>query len=61
MSSMDAAIAELRASDSPNIAAIARKHNVGRSALSRRFHGKSVSKQQKSELDRVSAQQPPGI
>lgn len=41
---MDAALAELRSSDSPNISQTARVHNVDRSSLSRRFHLKTTSK-----------------
>lgn len=41
---MDAALAELRSSDSPNISRTAKTHRVDRSSLSRRFNLKTTSK-----------------
>jgi hypothetical protein len=39
MDSIEAAIADLRLQDRPNISATARKHKVDRSKLSRRWNG----------------------
>jgi hypothetical protein len=43
---IDLALAELDNSDAPNIAAIAAKHNLDRSTLSRRFRGVTHSRRQ---------------
>ena len=50
---MDAAIADLRASPSMNIATAARKHKVSRGALSRRSHGKATTMKQCVEARRA--------
>jgi len=50
---MDAALAELRVSNAPNIAAAARRHGVDRSSLSRRFRKKTTSRADKVESDRL--------
>ncbi|KAF2807615.1 uncharacterized protein BDZ99DRAFT_464546 [Mytilinidion resinicola] len=44
MEQMEAAIAELRISEGKNIAKVAREHGINRSTLSRRYHGKTVSR-----------------
>jgi transposase-like protein len=46
IASMDAALAELESGDNRSISEAARKHGVGRSALSRRFNHKATSKAQ---------------
>ena len=50
---MSAALDELRSQSPPALAVVARKYNITRSVLSKRFHGKAVSKELKTENDRA--------
>jgi len=50
---MDAALAELRAGTVLSISEVARKHNVGRSSLSRQFNAKTTNKDQGDESRRL--------
>ena len=50
MQAIESALAELRLSEKPNIAETAKKFNVNRSTLSRRFNGKTVSIEQSVEV-----------
>ena len=50
---MDAALADLKSSDSLSISEAARKHEVGRSALSRRFNRKATSAAQYHDSTRL--------
>ena len=45
MDKIEAALADLRLQEKPNITAIADKHDVNRSTLSRRFRGVTQSKE----------------
>lgn len=53
MDTIDDAIAELRASTSPNIAAVARRYGLNQSMLSQRFNSKCCSRRVKAEVQRV--------
>ena len=50
---MTAALDELRSPSAPPLAIVARKYGITRSVLSKRFHGKAVSKELKTENDRA--------
>ena len=41
---MDKALAELREQDLPNFSAVAEKHDLVRSTLTRRFYGQTTSR-----------------
>src|SRR6195952_4613682 len=53
MDPMNAALDELRSQSAPPLAIVARKYGITRSVLSKRFHGKAVSKELKTENDRA--------
>ena len=57
MDPMEAALADLRAAEHPNIVATARKHKVERSTLSKRFNEKTLSKDHWSDLNRLLTKQ----
>lgn len=50
---MEAALIDLRSSSSLNIASVARKHGVTRSALSKRIHAKTSSLAKGAESRRI--------
>ncbi|KAF2809142.1 uncharacterized protein BDZ99DRAFT_463947 [Mytilinidion resinicola] len=52
MDQMEVAIAELRICEGKNIAKVARGHGIIRSTLSRRYHGKTVSRSDAHENQR---------
>ena len=52
MGLIDAAICDLESQDAPNITATAKRHNVDRSTLSRRWRGKTSSRE--DHIDSIS-------
>ena len=53
MSNIEAALADLRLQDKPNIQATANKHGVNRSTLSRRFNQVTTSREDAYDQQRV--------
>src|ERR1700712_4009079 len=53
MDPMSASLDELRSPSVPPLAVVTRKFGITRSVLSKRFHGKAVSKELKTENDRA--------
>ena len=53
MDQIEAALADLRLQDQPNISATAKCYNVNRSTLSKRFNGVQQSKEEGYELQRL--------
>ena len=53
MADIDAALADLRLQDKPNITANAKKYHCNRSTLSRRFHGVTKSREDEGDLRRL--------
>jgi AraC-like DNA-binding protein len=49
----DAALEELDNSEAPNIAEVARKYNLNKSTLSRRFRGVTVSRQEATFIHKI--------
>jgi hypothetical protein len=53
MADIDAALADLRLQEKPNITATAKKYHCNRSTLSRRFHGVTKSREDEGDSRRL--------